>query len=233
MLIKNWPKNKKPLYWVTGTCLLGLLGLVFLPAIFSSERLKNGLSRYVDEVTNHEYQLTASEIHFNPFTGRFSLDSLRLAGRAGKGSSLTLQAKNITVSGIITDLLFPGPGFTISKLKITAPLAEVYRERTDKGREATKEELFLKLQTIFSKSLRKIVIKDIEIQDAKINYYLGKETPRSSRFIHHFDLIVTGFSMDSGMISRRKEFFHADEVFFKIRNFNRMLGDGRHQVQVD
>ncbi|MEN6455096.1 MAG: hypothetical protein ABFD10_12630 [Prolixibacteraceae bacterium] len=232
MLIKNWSKNKKPFYRVTGACLLGLLGLFFLPAIFSSERLKNELGRYVDDVTNHEYQLTVSKIHFNPFADRFSLDSLRLTGKSAKGKFLVLNAKKITISGITTDLLFPGSGFTISKIKITDLLAEVYHEPAVKPEKFSNEELFSKLQAIFSKSVQKITVKDIEIRHVKIAHYNGEENPHPFRFIHDFDLTIIDFSMDSGMISRQKEFFRADEVFFKIRNFNRMLSDGIHQVQV-
>ena len=233
MLIKNWSKNKKTLYRITGICLMGLLGLVLLPVIFSSERLKNKLSSYVDEATNHEYQLTVSDIHYDPFTDRFSLDSLRLTSRVRKGNHFTLQTGNLTVSGIITDLLLPGACLTVSKLSITAPLVELYNESTDKTEKVTEEELFVKLQTILSKSVKKIAIGNIEIKDAKIKHYLHPGDLHPFRFIRNFDLIVNDFYIDSGMISRREELFHANDIFFKIHNFNRMLGDNKHQVHVD
>ena len=233
MLFKDWPKNKKPLYWITGVSLTGLSVLVFLAISFSSDRLKNKLSRYLEKATNHEYQISASAIHFNPFTGRFLLDSLRITNRERKGNYFTLQAGQVMVSGIITDLLFPGASFTIGKLRMTKPLIEVYNEHISDTEKTSREKLFIKLQPVFSKTLKKIRIEHMEIKDAEIKHNQQSGDLRDLRAIRNFDIAITDFYIDSGMIARKEEFFHADEIYFKIRNFNRILGDKRHRVEVD
>jgi hypothetical protein len=233
MLLKNRPKNKKPLYWILAICLFGLLSLILFPVIYSSERLKSKLSNYIDEGTNHEYQLVVSDIHFNPFTGKFSLDSLRLTNRNRKGNYFKLQTGKIIVSGILTGLLFSRTNLTISKLQITSPLIEVYSEHFNKTEKITKKELAVKLQAFLNKTIKKIAIREIEIKDAGIQYDQRSEGHQPFRSIRNLDLAVTGFYIDSEMISHQEELFQADEINLKIRNFNRMLGDHRHQVHLD
>jgi hypothetical protein len=208
--------------------------LILFSVIYSSERLKRKLGSYIDERTSHDYQLTVSDIHFNPFTGKLSLDSLRLTNRHGKENYFTLQTGKIIVNGILTDLLFSGTSLTISKLQIISPLIEVYSESSDNPERITKEELAAQLQTFFNETIKKIEIRKIEIKDAAIKYDQRSGSHHHPfRSIHNIDVVVTGFYTDSEMILRQEELFQTDEINLKIRNFNRILGDNLHQVHLD
>lgn len=231
--MKDRAKRKKRGYWTIGTCLFLLLGWILSPVIFSTGLLKSRLSNYVDEVTNHEYRLSVADLSFNPLTGKLSLDSVSLINRKKTRNYIAIEAVNVTVKGAATNILFFKGDLKIRKLQVTEPLIRVYHEKGNRKAQITKEELFNQLQKFSGKKIKTIKVGTIKIKDAGIEHYQLSTNALPTRSFRNFDMLVTDFEVNPQISDRQKEFFRADKIDIRLRDFNRVLGDNRHQLHLD
>ncbi|MEL7587783.1 MAG: hypothetical protein AAGU19_13820 [Prolixibacteraceae bacterium] len=233
MTVQKGQNKSRVIYLFSAICLVFLFILILLPVIYSPNRLKSQLSNYVAEATGQAYHFSSSNIHFNLVTGTISIDSLLLAGTEKTGKYYQVKAGKLTLKGAIFDLLFSPQQLKIRRLEVTDPVVEIFNESSVQNDQEPQQKLYDHLNSFFSKKVKGINIRKIEIKQAEINRYQHAADTAPSRFVRDFDLLVSDFRTDLQMIRQRKELFHAEEIFFRIRNFSHLLSDKLHQVHLD
>ena len=231
MSVKNRQRRKKTVCWILGICLFVGIGIVFFVNIFSSGYLKTQLQGYVNAATNQKYVLSVSDLHFNFITRELSIDSIRLENRSSR--ALVFTATRISAEGISLWSLITGRKLKIKRLLVLAPLLEVHGPDKQNNELINEEEISEKILPFFRKHLKNLTIRDIKLVHAKISRFKLSGSPSPFSTVDSFDIAVANFYIDSVTLQQQDELFKADEIFFKIRNFDRMMGDSLHRIHLD
>jgi len=231
MSAKNRRRRKKTVYWILGICLFVGTGTALFVNIFSSGYLRTQLQEYVDAATNRKYMLSVSDLHFNFITRKLSIDSVGLENRSSR--VLVFTATRISAGGISPWSLITGRKLKIKRLLVQDPLLEVHGPDKQNNELINKEELSKKVLPFFRKYLKNLTIRNIELVHAKISRFNLPGSSSQVSTVDSFDIAVANFYIDSVTLQQQDELFKADEIFFKIKNFNRMMSDSLHRIHLD
>ncbi|RKD86487.1 AsmA family protein [Mangrovibacterium diazotrophicum] len=190
------------------------------------------INEYVLESTNGEYELYFSDIRANLYTQTVRIDSLRLIPQKTDEDHYSISATQLTASGISVFDFFLHKELRIQLLRIQKPEFEIYGRDGQKRDALDKQALFAKLKPFFSKQLKLVTIDEISLEQAHFDHYRLDEQVKTLSSIKDLDVGIQNFTMDSDILSSENEFFNADDIYIKIKDFNRALGDSIHRLQV-
>ncbi|WP_163707684.1 hypothetical protein [Mangrovibacterium lignilyticum] len=224
--------RKKRFRKIAAAILVALAAILVWFALSAPGYIKRHINEYILESSKGEYQLYFSEIKANLYTQTIRIDSVRLIPQKTNQTHYSISSTQLKASGIsIFDFLLHKQ-LTIELLQIKEPEFEIFGTDGQKRDAMDKKALFQKLKPFFDSSLKSILIGDIKLEQAHLAHYKIKDHSTALNSIRDLDIGIRNFRMDSSIISKEDEFFNADDIYLKIVDFNRMLGDSIHHLKV-
>ncbi len=229
---KNLSKKTKLLFWVLTICLLLSTGAAILTNVILSKRLKAQLQSYTSPSIGKQYTLTITNLHFNLFSRHLTIDSLQIETGENRGQHMTFNAPEISAKGISLLKLLLFRELKINKLDITNPTLEVYGQSQENDGKEIKTEFGEKINLLFEQILKNISIRRINMNNARLNHFKfsGSLTPFGPA--NKLNIEVSDFYADRNTL-KKTELFEAGEIYLKIKNLERSLGDSLHHVYMD
>ncbi len=233
MTNKNRRKIKKITYWFLSAILFILIGTNIFIYAFLPRYLHDELTQFISDKTSQQYELTLAKININFLNQGIYLESVELKSTASTTnhyyfSADRVQAKRISLLSYLTN-----KELSVKSLEFTNPVLELYGTNEEQKVNIEDEELFRILQPFFGQTLKFVSIQNIEFSDAKISQFRLDSDTSQFNTVNTFNIGITNFFIDSTLLAQRNEFFLADDIFLNIQNFNRMLGDSLHQLQME
>ncbi len=185
----------------------------------------------MNTMTGSAWQLHTDNIRISPFTGQLTLDSIRLVSTDPENRYPDITVSKIVVRGILWEILFPSSTLQVSEIRVSGPSVKVHRPQEGRQANADHTKLLFQLKNFFSGRIHTLRIKNLIVESAVVNHYLPTGDLNPFRYIRSFDLLVKNFETGNRILSAN-EFYEAEKVDFRVRNFSRMLGDQKHQAKV-
>ena len=233
MTNKNRRKIKKIAYWFSNTIIFIIIGTSILIYAFLPRYLHKELTRFISDKTNQQYELTLAEININIFNREISLESVELKSTASTTNHYYFSADRVHAKRISLFNYLTNKELSVKSLDFTNPVLELYGTNEEQKVSIEDEELFNVLQPFFGQNLKFVSIQNIEFSDAKISQFRLDSDTSQFNTVNTFNIGITNFFIDSTLLAQRNEFFQADDIFLNIQNFNHLLGDSLHQLQMD
>jgi hypothetical protein len=232
----NQTKNKtrKRLTRWALAIVLGLVLLAFLLFLLYAERLiKNELTSQLSEKTQGVYALSLNDLSVNVFTGSFILNEIEIKKQTDSVSIDFLKAKTVAVRNIKLLRLLFDKKLHIKKLQIDSPAWNIAKD-TLKTTEAKSPFSFIReLESLFSQNLRSISIDEIELTNAGFmrEQLTGQEKSNGLEKLN-FNVGMSNFYTDPDLLTRREDFFQAEDIFLSIDNYRKALADSIHELTI-
>ncbi|MCW0482911.1 hypothetical protein [Gaoshiqia sediminis] len=233
MTAKHTSTKRHLLRWTTWTMLSLLIGCAAYISIKSGEFVQKGINNYLADATGNDYRLTFSGIQANLFTQSVSLDSVRLESLKKEGTHYRFTSLSLRAGGISIRALLLNHKLTVNKLTLVEPALETYSPDGRIQSETDKNDLKRKLGPFFGNRLKSLSINEIKLHHAKVSHYNLTENAVLPDSLSNFDIGIDHFFIDPVTLARHEELFRAEEIYFRIGNLKRMLGDSLHRLSVD
>ena len=226
-------KIKKIAYWFSGTILLFIIITSILIYAYLPKYLHSELTRLISDKTNQQYELTLDKININIVSQSISLESIELKSTASTTNHYYFLADRVHAKQISIFNFLTNKELSIKSLEFTNPVLELYGENGEQKASIEDEELVNVLQPFFAQTLKFVSIQNIEFSDAKMSQFRLDSDNSQFYTVKTFNIGITNFYIDSTLLAQRNEYFQADDIFLNIQDFNRLLGDSLHQLQMD
>lgn len=212
--------------------LLVLATLLIWAALATPGYVKRHINDYVLESSRGDYELHFYDIKANLYTQSVEIDSIQLIPRKLNETHYTFTASKLKASGISVSAFLLRHKLQIKLLQLVKPEFEVVGGEGEKRDAPDKEQLFDKLQPFFRRSLKGIDIGEIRLEAAQVAHFRLNNQITALNSITDLNIGILHFQIDSTILSKRQEFFKADDINLNIRDFSRMMGDSVHRLHV-
>ena len=230
-------KNSSPLRrslrriaWILTAVVAGCAVFVF---IRSDELVQRAMNRYLFVSAGNEYQLTFSSIHANFITGSIEMDSVRLETLKNEGKRFSFSANQLHVRGISLRKLLFDRQLVLKHLLLDKPVLEAHSDLVRGDSHVDEMELRARLSQFFGERLKSLSIEEISLLHASVQQYKIDDQLALPDSIPDFQIGIEQFYLDSQVLARQEHLFRAGEIYFRISNFHRLLGDSLHLLSVD
>jgi hypothetical protein len=208
------------------------------------EYINNNLSGWVAQKTRGTYRLQFDRINLSIVNWGFSAENVSLCPALPEtGSTDSISTKKIFYSFSSPEVnvknvglfnLFVLKKLAIGKFEIREP---DFRVDGTSGTEYRPERniniLFRELEPLLRKKLRSVRIKEIELIDANYNLYNFPGQMKKGPDTGQITIGIKNFYTDSLLLPDPDRLFNADDVFVRITDFQKELGDSLHVLRAD
>jgi len=222
--------QKKQLRSIIIACLITIAIVSAGLALSTPGYIKRHINDYIVESSHGEYQLHFADIQANLYTQTVRFDSLQLVPMKTDQTHYRIVASHLKATGIsVFDFLFH-KRLKIKLLQIQHPTFEIFGQDGQKRDAVDKKTLFQRLKPFFDENLKSISIEKIRLDEARFDHFRLNEPAKSISSISDLNVGIENFRIDSSIINGQDKFFHADDIYVKIVDFRRSLGDRIHQL---
>ncbi len=230
--IKN--KTRKRLTRWALAIVLGLVLLAFILLLIYAERLvKNELNSHLNEKTQGVYSLYLNDLSVNVFTRSLILNEIEIKKQTDSVSIDFLKAKTLAIRNIDLLQLLLDKKLHIKKLQIDSPAWTIAKDTLTTAETKSPFSFVRQLKSLFSQNLRSISIDEIELTNAGFirEQLAGKD--QSNRLGKlNFNVGMSNFYIDPDLLTRREDFFKAEDIFLTIDNYRKALADSIHELTI-
>ncbi len=213
--------------------LLVLGSLLLVLGMATPGYVKRHIDSYIQESTNGEYALNFQDIKANLYTRTIRIDSIELIPLHPDQYHYAVAASQLKASGIsISDYLFRRK-IHLDLLQLSNPDFRVFGTDTLSTKPIEKDDLYERLQPFFNESLQEVSVGEIKLIGAQLAQYRLNKQAETLNSINKLNIGVREFRMNKSILTQRKEFFAADDIYIQIADFKHALGDSLHRVHVD
>lgn len=230
-------------YSVTG--LIAVLALVAAIAYFGAGRyVSKKLPEWVDRESGHLYRLSFDAATFKFYPVSFVFENIALEANLEEFRKFNavnpdktiyeFKAPKMEVVGISLYSLVKEKQLLCQSLNIWKPELKLAGEdiiQLDSTR--TLDNVFIELQPIFKKWIKKIYIGEINFEDANYKIYATSSAGNPVSNAQQISLTIKKFTTDSAMIFSSSSFFESEDILIKMKKSRHSLGDSLHVITID
>ncbi|WP_372774134.1 hypothetical protein [Mangrovibacterium sp.] len=217
---------------IAAICAILVAALLLSITLATPGYIKRHLNDYIFKSSKGEYGISFSGISANLYTRTIVIDSLQLIPLKKDQNHYAVYTSNLKATGVSPIAFLLHHRLKIDRLVIRKPKFEIIGSDGLKRDTPNRDELFSRLRPFLNRSLKGITIREIRLEQAYLAHYGLQNQNKALSSVNDLEIGIRNFKLDSTVLSRGDEFFHADDIFVRIVDFNRLLGDSLHRVHV-
>ncbi len=225
--------RKRLINWILATVLVLVLLACLLLLIFAESLVKNELNSQLNEKTQGVYSLYLNDLSVNVFTRSLILNGIEIKKQTDSVNIDFLKAKTLAIRKINLIELLLDKKLHIKKLQINSPAWNIPKDTLATSEAKSPLNFVRRLESLFNSNLQSISIDEIELTNASfIKKQLTNQKKRNRLEGLNFDVEVTNFYTDPATLTRRNDFFRAEDIFLSIDNYRKTLADSIHELTI-
>lgn len=215
-----------------------IFGLMYFKA---QSYLNENLSAFIYKKSNGKYELTFENLSINFRQWGFEIEQVAFhpSDSLIKTINDTIQGKqfysfsspNIRIAQIKLLKLIFNQQLEIGEILISQPELRIHGKQADnKDQKNSLNSFFQELMPLVTKNFSSIKINKFELINASFDFYklLGDSQKLSNA--ENITIGILNFYTDSLLLPDRDRIFNADDIYFRLSNYQNKLGDSIHTL---
>ena len=243
-MTKRSKRIKKVFIWPVIVLFVLMILSVTVMFIKAGPFIKQKLSEWVDNESDHLYRLSVGDIKikFIPITLiaedidlTTNIDEVKKIREESTEKILyKFHSKEIKLAGIFWKQLWDEKIFHCKNLTINEPELELTGEAIlESDSIKTFDRLFQAMQPVFKKTLKRVIFDEINIVNANYEIYASPNDVLQVSNAKHVSVTIKNFITDSLLIFNETKLFDSDNIILRLNNLSNILGDSLHTFTID
>lgn len=225
---------------------LMILMIIFSCVLFFGSQiyLNKNLSEYVADKTDGLYHLNFDNIELHFWDLGFNIRGLELKPDRLKAEEIqknnperlfySFSTPELQIHKLDPIELFTRERLTLNKVSIVKPGFSITGARDfDRDSARTFDSALNEFRQVFHKYLKEVVINEIDLIDAKYQFYNMVGDSSGVSKADKISIVATKFRIDSVSLEKSTYPFEAEDILIQMKNFRSEMGDSIHFVEID
>ncbi|MGQ8338029.1 hypothetical protein ACUNWD_15870 [Sunxiuqinia sp. A32] len=224
----------KSIRWLFAVIAIVLTAIILSVYFWGNSFSRQQLADILKKKTNGQYTVSFSEISVNPIKRNLSITdlSIRSTSKDTTDHKFEFSTKTINFESISLLDYFNKNELHIKRIKIEDPFFQISNNPNQNISDENIDELVQALRPFINQYFTSISVNEIVLLHAGL---LSKKPSRnliSTKSAINFNIGVIDFYTDSTILATQ-DYFKAKDIFLGIANYQKLLSDSIHLLQVE